>query len=79
VRLSAWCIALGIAIAAAPARAQEQKTLGPCSPAIAGVNGHVNVTCITMDRRIRIAKFDGSVDADRCLKFATFVSANMVG
>ena len=40
-----------ITIALAPARAQDQKTLGQRSPAIAGVQGNVSVTCITGDRR----------------------------
>ncbi len=50
--------------------------MGPCSPVIAGVKGNVRVICVTGDRRIRITKYDGSVDADRGLKFASFVSAN---
>jgi hypothetical protein len=74
--LIVWWFALAVAITAGPAKAQEQKTLGPCSPAIAGVIGNVSVTCVAVDRRIRIAQFDGNVDADRCLKFATFVSNN---
>jgi hypothetical protein len=43
-------LALGAAIAAPPSYAQEQNTSGPCSPAIAGVQGEVQVTCGTKDR-----------------------------
>lgn len=54
--------ALIIGVSVASANAQEQKTLGPCSPAIAGVQGNVLVTCLTGDRRIRIAKYSNHVD-----------------
>jgi hypothetical protein len=76
VRVIPWWVALAIVITVTPARAQVQKTLGPCSPAIAGVKGNVTVTCLTGDQRIRIAKYDGSVDADKGLKLASFISAN---
>ncbi len=64
MRLRVWWVALGLAIAVAPAKAQEQKTLGPCSPAIAGVSGNVAVTCLTSNQRIRIASFTGNIAAD---------------
>ncbi len=63
MRLRVWWVALGLAIAVAPAKAQEQKTLGPCSPAIAGVSGNVAVTCLTSNQRIRIASFTGNIAA----------------
>ena len=65
-----------ITIALAPARAQDQKTLGQCSPAIAGVQGNVSVTCITGDRRIRIAKYSGNIDPDKGVALASFLEAN---
>jgi hypothetical protein len=65
-----------VAVALAPARAQDQKTLGPCSPAIASVQGNVSVTCITGDRRIRIAKYSGDIDSDKGVKFGSFLEAN---
>ncbi len=77
MRLLIRSIALAIAITVAPATAQEQKTLGPCSPAIAGVNGNVTVTCITGERRIRIAKYNGSFDKDGCRKLASFAEDNL--
>src|SRR5713226_3707374 len=70
-----WHMAL-VAIALAPARAQDQKTLGPCSPAIASVQGNVSVTCITGDRRIRIAKYLGEIDSDKGIEFGSFLEAN---
>src|SRR5215469_561010 len=70
------CITGGLAITATAVSAQTQSTLGPCSPAIAGVKGDVAVTCITGDQRIRIAKYEGQVDTDTGLSFATFVEAN---
>ncbi|BAM92142.1 hypothetical protein S58_61680 [Bradyrhizobium oligotrophicum S58] len=70
-----WRIVL-VVVAFAPARAQEQKTLGACSPAIASVQGDVSVTCITGDRRIRIAKYLGEIDADKGLKLGSFLEAN---
>ena len=77
MRLIACCIALGIAIATAPARAQEQKTLGPCSPAIAGVNGNVNVTCISRNQRIRIARFIGEAADEQGKPLLYFISENI--
>jgi hypothetical protein len=65
-----------VSIALAPARAQDQKTLGPCSPAIASVQGNVSVTCITGDRRIRIAKYSGDIDPDKGVALASFLEAN---
>lgn len=61
MRRFAFCAALAIAIVAAPAKAQEQTTLGACSPAINGVGGNVALTCVTGEHRIRIAKFSGDV------------------
>jgi hypothetical protein len=76
VRLIAWGMMLGIVTTINPAGAQQQKTLGPCSPAIAGIKGNVTVTCITRDRRIRIARYDGIIDQDGCQKFGEFLEAN---
>jgi hypothetical protein len=70
-----WHMTLA-AIALAPARAQDQRTLGPCSPAIASVQGNVSVTCITGDRRIRIAKYLGEIDSDKGIEFGSFLEAN---
>ena len=56
---------------------QSQATLGPCSPAIAGVKGNVSTTCITGDRRIRIARYTNFIDDDRGRSFQRFVSANL--
>jgi hypothetical protein len=71
-----WYVALVFTIALTPARAQDQKTLGPCSPAIAGVQGNVSVTCITGDRRIRIAKYSGDIDQDKGVALASFLEVN---
>ena len=54
MRLTVWLLALGAAITAIPAQAQEQSTSGPCSPAIAGVQGDVQVTCGTKDHDDRV-------------------------
>ncbi|BAM92141.1 hypothetical protein S58_61670 [Bradyrhizobium oligotrophicum S58] len=74
-----WCIAL-VASALAPAKAQDQKTLGPCSPAIGGVQGNVSVTCLTDAHRIRIAKLVARIECDenRCdvRELKKFIEAN---
>lgn len=74
--MTPWWFALLIAMAATSAAAQQQTTLGPCSPAIGNVGGNVNVTCISGENRIRIAKYEGSVDADKGRKLAAFLEAN---
>ena len=51
MRLMAWLLALGAAI---PSYAQEQSTSGSCNPAIAGVNGSVNINCGTKDHDDRV-------------------------
>jgi hypothetical protein len=66
-----------VAIALVPASAQDQKTLGPCSPAIARVQGNVSVTCLTGNRRIRIAKYEGEIDEDKGVDFGSFLEANL--
>jgi hypothetical protein len=71
-----WRALLITLIIVSQAHAQEQKTLGACSPAIADVHGNVSVTCMTGDRRIRIAKYVGSVDPDRGVALASFIEAN---
>ena len=75
MRRLTFCTALAIAIAAASAVAQEQKTLGPCSPAVTGVNGNVTVTCETGEHRIRIAKFSGEIML-HSTELAEFISSN---
>ena len=56
--------------------AQNQNTLGQCSPAIASVKGSVNVTCITGDHRIRLARFESQLDRDRGKEFDSFLLLN---
>jgi hypothetical protein len=36
----------------------------------------VSVTCITGDRRIRIAKYSGNIDPDKGVALASFLEAN---
>jgi hypothetical protein len=78
VRLLALWIALGVAIAVGPAKAQEQKTLGPCSPAVADVSGNVAVTCLTSNQRIRPGRFAGNFfESNRSVEqFTSFLSSN---
>lgn len=66
-----------VALGTHPTAGQIQTTLGPCSSAIARITGNVSVTCITTDRRIRIARFTGAIDPDRGKRFTKFVSNNL--
>ena len=70
------CISAGLLVAI-PALGQTQTTMGLCSPSIAKVNGNVSVTCVTSDRRIRIARFTEDLDIDRGKAFTKFVSNNL--
>jgi hypothetical protein len=70
-------IVLGcIAALSGAAHAQTQSTLGPCSPAIAGVGRDVNVTCIQQNRRIRIARYAGRINSETGEKFVSFLRGN---
>jgi hypothetical protein len=60
------------------AHAQNQSTLGPCSPAIQDVKGNVSVTCLTAEKRIRIAKYnrDAFLEEDNGKSLGVFIFQN---